>query len=338
MPAATATRDRAEVIRVARPAPDAPPRSGSLFTGTAGLDMAAHEIFDAELSWVAEHEPPDKKGRTTQAAARLLAHRLPEVPNLGDITRVDWDLVAQLAPVSILTAGWPCQPFSLAGKRKGVDDERAIWPEVDRCLRSLRPRWILLENVPAVAGCGELERVATTLASVGYRFAWVCLPASAVGAPHRRVRFFLLAVAEDTDGATGDQRRSAAPRQEKGRRTRADSCRRGRVPASETGHADWAGYEPAIRRWERILGRQAPVPTVVGARGGRTLNPALAEWMMGLPDGWITEVPNLSRAAMMKLVGNGVVPRQATVAYRYLLGVLDEDARNRSHVQVAPVG
>lgn len=412
MPATTASRTPAEVIRIARPAVDAPYRSGSLFTGTAALDLAAQELFNTELAWLAEYEPPDKKGRATQGAARLLAHWLPEVPNLGDITAVDWGLVALLAPIDVLTAGWPCQPFSLAGKRKGADDERALWPEVARCVRALRPRYILLENVSACVG-SELGRVAATLAEHGYRFAWVCLPASAVGAPHRRLRLFIVATT-DSGSQTGDERpglrahdpiRVRRPRSPHRRGTSADAAsvrrreggseaagviggpdapERG-VPAGRDeavanagrdareeddadvsapagrrraasdadrsvrerdlrdsgpgtvqrevadrdspGCVDWAGYEPAIRRWEGILGRPAPFPTIVGARGGRALNPALTEWMMGLPDGWITEVPNLSRAAMIKLAGNGVVPRQATVAYRYLLGILDEDAR-----------
>lgn len=372
-------------------------RSGSLFTGTAALDMAADEIFGAELAWCADLDP---------GAAALLAHHFPDVPNLGDITKVDWDLVAKLVWVYVLTLGWPCQPWSLAGKRKGTDDERALWPECERAIRALRPRYLLLENVPAVVAAGELERVATSLATLGYRFAWVCLPASAVGAPHRRERFFLAAVAEDADGSAGSERRQPAPGEAEGGRAWADARGRGRAPAADSGRdarpeddthrlavagrgraaanpncdgvreqpepiagrhgealaeqlgadaatyadgdererqpvqqrgeaaaagdrgrPDWAGFAPAIHRWERITGRLAPVPTVPGARGGRVLNPALPEWMMGLPDGWITGVPGLSRSAQLKLAGNGVVPQQAVAAYRYLLDVLKRDER-----------
>jgi DNA (cytosine-5)-methyltransferase 1 len=353
-------------------------REGSLFTGTNALGMAAAEVFGAEPTWFADLDP---------AASALLAHHHPDVPNLRDITTVDWDQAALLSPIELLTAGWPCQPFSLAGKRKGAEDERALWPEVDRCLRALRPRYVLLENVPAVVGA-ELGRVADTLATLGYRFAWVCLPASAVGAPHRRERFFLAAVAEDADGAAGGERRFAAPGQAEGWRPRANAGGRGGAPVADTDGSgvreqpisvagrwsaaiaeqsgasaspdadgrrlagdeerdggaqsrvaasrrenpdgrvlDWAGYEPAIRQWESVLGRPAPAPTTVGARGGRVLNPALPEWMMGLPAGWITSVPGLTRSQQLKLVGNGVVPRQAVTAYRYLLEVLAQDAR-----------
>jgi DNA (cytosine-5)-methyltransferase 1 len=383
--------------------------SGSLFTGTAALDMAAAEIFGAEVAWLSEYEPPTKKNRKpAQAAARLLAHHFPTVPNLGDITAVDWDLVAKLSPIDVLTAGWPCQPFSLAGLQLGADDERALWPYVDGCLRALRPRYVLLENVPAVIGA-ELGRVADTLASYGYRFAWVCFPASAVGAPHKRERFFLLAVADAEDerherrrparrrrAGSPDRSEPAADAASVGRREgrpesaglvgRPDAAERGdeaaadplgtepqrsvgpgtapgaesqavadaergggapsadsddhereRQPVQQRGEAaaawdrgrpDWAGYAPAIHRWETVLGRPAPAPTTLGARGGDALNPALVEWMMGLPDGWITAVPGLTRTQQIKLGGNGVVPRQAVAAYRYLLDVLERDARS----------
>ncbi len=84
------------------------------------------------------------------------------------------------------------------------------------------------------------------------------------------------------------------------------------------GTVDWGPYEAAIRRWEAVLGRLAPPPTVPGKTGER-LNPALPEWMMGLPEGWITGVPGLSRNAMLKLAGNGCVPQQVTLALRILL-------------------
>lgn len=70
---------------------------------------------------------------------------------------------------------------------------------------------------------------------------------------------------------------------------------------------------PAVARWERILGRPAPAPTVDGR-----LNPAVVEWMMGLPDGWVTDVPGLYRAQQLHCLGNGVVPQQARLALRLL--------------------
>lgn len=97
-----------------------------------------------------------------------------------------------------------------------------------------------------------------------------------------------------------------------------------RVPDLGTGSGRMAfgGYEPAIRRWEHILGRLAPTPTIEGKRGARVLNPAFVEWMQGTPDGWVTDVPGLSRNAMLRILGNGVVPGQAAAALPWLLDAL----------------
>jgi DNA (cytosine-5)-methyltransferase 1 len=95
------------------------------------------------------------------------------------------------------------------------------------------------------------------------------------------------------------------------------------------GETDWGPYETAIRHWEVATGRPAPAPTVPGKTGQR-LNPALPEWMMGLPAGWITEVPGLSRNAMLKLAGNGVVPQQAELALRLLLDRADLEFLGRA--------
>jgi DNA (cytosine-5)-methyltransferase 1 len=82
---------------------------------------------------------------------------------------------------------------------------------------------------------------------------------------------------------------------------------------------DWAEFEPAIRRQEALSGRQAPIPTEIGPKSGRRLAVRFAEWLMWLPDGWITAVPGLSRKDQLHKIGNGVVPTQAYEAYRSLL-------------------
>lgn len=90
---------------------------------------------------------------------------------------------------------------------------------------------------------------------------------------------------------------------------------------------DWGKYGPAVERWAGILGRPAPHPTIVGARGGKKLNPALSEWMMGWPAGWVTEVPGLTPNEQLRLCGNGVVPQQIQAAVRYLLPLLSTEGR-----------
>lgn len=89
--------------------------------------------------------------------------------------------------------------------------------------------------------------------------------------------------------------------------------------ADADGVQDWGDFEPAIRRQEEATGLAAPFPTEVGPRGGRRLAARFAEWLMGLPRGWVTDVPGLSRADQLRAIGNGVAPAQAYEAYRRLL-------------------
>src|ERR1017187_10487877 len=116
--------------------------TGSLCTGYGGLDAEVGEQLGGELAWVADNDP---------GAAKILAHHYPSVPNLGDITTIDW---AAVSPVDVLVGGYPCQPFSDAGPRKGTDDERHIWPYFATAIRVLRPRLVVLENVRGHLGRG----------------------------------------------------------------------------------------------------------------------------------------------------------------------------------------
>jgi DNA (cytosine-5)-methyltransferase 1 len=93
------------------------------------------------------------------------------------------------------------------------------------------------------------------------------------------------------------------------------------APDPEAAGVEWGPYGPAIHRWETILGRSAPAPTETGTRGQPRLSARVVEWMMGLPAGWVTDMP-LSRTAQMRLLGNGVVPLQAVVAFRELDEIL----------------
>lgn len=331
------------------------PTIGSLFSGYGGLEMGMSYAWDGDLrlAWHSETDP--------DAAAVLAAH-WPDVPSLGDITAVDWGTVPR---VDIVCAGWPCQPFSVAGKRKGRDDDRALWPYVAGAIRHLRPRHVFLENVAAITGgSGELERALGDLASLGFDAEWGVFRASDAGAPHRRARCFIVATdaareLRDGTGQAGQAgrdehpNRSCAPAdadysgpqgkepEERrnlsagGSRSPADAKRlvvrdesgwcsgqggSGSGVAGHDGKAEplWGKWEPAIRRWERTIGRPAPDPRYFGPRGGKSVNPRFVEWMMGLPDGWVT-VPVPGKKAL-RVLGNGVVPKQAALAWRMLGG------------------
>lgn len=95
-------------------------------------------------------------------------------------------------------------------------------------------------------------------------------------------------------------------------------------------------YQPAIDRWASVLGRPAPAPTEPGAKGSQRLSPRFVEWLMGLDDGWVTGVPGLSRAQQLKMLGNGVVPQQAALALRLLLGLGGESAGAADYLLPTP--
>jgi DNA (cytosine-5)-methyltransferase 1 len=84
---------------------------------------------------------------------------------------------------------------------------------------------------------------------------------------------------------------------------------------------DGTAYAPALARWAHVLGRPAPPPTLLAPRGHQVLSPRFVEWMMGLPNGWVVDVPELKRSSMLTILGNGVVPQQAAAAIRHLLAV-----------------
>lgn len=400
-------------------------RVGGLCAGYGGLEMGLAQVLDCEPAWFCEF---------ADGPSKILAHRYPGVPNHHDLTATDWDAVEA---VDIVTAGWPCQPWSVAGARKGADDERAIWPAIAGAIRTLRPRLVCLENVSAVVAAGELARAVGDLAAVGYDAQWVCVRASDVGAPHRRERIFILATdtayvgherrwdtrgrwtgPADSGGATADSERGGRERgwtlqlggasghvtgdgadaadssrdgrhegwpesagivggpdaalssagvatdaaRIEGRIGDGDDVRvgcgtvesdqaAGRSAATDTnsrehpgreqdtewseveraataggGGVDWGEYAPAIQRWEHVTGRPAPAPTEPGPRGGQRLSPLLVEWMMGLPAGWVTDVPGLSRNEQLKALGNGVIPLQAATAFTHLLQIAQEAA------------
>lgn len=152
---------------------------GSLFSGIGGLDLGL-ERAGMTVKWQVELDP---------YCNRVLAKHWPGVTRYGDIKLIDWN---EVEPVDLICGGFPCQPVSLAGKRLAQDDPRWLWPEVARCLRSLRPRYLLLENVPGLLSAG-MGDVLGDLAARGYDAEWDCIPAAAVGAPHRRYRVWIVA-------------------------------------------------------------------------------------------------------------------------------------------------
>ena len=163
-------------------------RIGSLCSGYAGLDMAVEDALGATTAWFCEYD---------RDPSAILAHHWPHVPNHGDVKATDW---SQVEPVDILTAGYPCQPFSHAGKRKGSDDPRHLWPDVARAIGALRPRLVVLENVRGHVSLG-LADVLGDLSGLGYDARWGVVRAADAGAPHGRARIFIVASPDTRSGS-----------------------------------------------------------------------------------------------------------------------------------------
>lgn len=348
-------------------------RIGSLFSGYGGLDIAVRQLFPhSRIAWHCEFAP---------APTKILAHHHPDTPNHHDITAVDFTTVE---PIELLTGGYPCQPFSAAGQRKGTEDDRHLWPYCLEAIRILRPRYAFFENVSGHRSLG-FDRVLADCAAEGFNVRWSSVRASDIGAPHIRERLFIVVeVPADTD----DERRergggawrrgtrfaysSVAPAdpdaRRRGERTEQPVAGAPQIPATVGGAAhvadtdsdthrpgtagcdaagsdgrrreprpvidhdhrfddtttaqhDFGRFTDTVRRWAELT-RPAPAPTQFSPTPRnperRILNARFAEWMMGLPDGHVTDV-DISRAAQLKAIGNGVCPPQAFAAYSEIL-------------------
>lgn len=297
---------------------------GSLCTGYGGLDIAVEKVLGGEMVWYSEFE---------KHPSTLLAQRFPGIPNLGDLTKIDWNEVPE---IDILTGGYPCQPFSIAGKQLGENDPRHLWPYMREAIRILRPRITILENVSNHRRIG-FDRVLADCSEDGMDVRWVSVRASDVGAPHQRERLFF--VVTDTYGERCEEPglrghpESEEPKSDGGigvlseaaSGTANDRCKRfwtprlGWVGFTHNDNVDWGEYEPAIRRWERHT-RSAPAPTEPNKNGKPRLTAEFDEWMMGLPAGWVSDI-DIPYGAKIKLCGNGVVPQQAELALHLLLDI-----------------
>ncbi len=150
-----------------------------LFSGIGGFSLAASWLGVETVGFV-EIDP---------WCQRVLAKNFPGVPIHGDIKTFDGHAYQG---VDIITGGFPCQPYSVAGKRGGADDDRAIWPEMLRVIDESRPRYVLGENVPGFIKVG-LDQSLADLEACGYTCQAFAVPAVGVDAPHKRERIWIVA-------------------------------------------------------------------------------------------------------------------------------------------------
>jgi DNA-cytosine methyltransferase len=282
-------------------------RHGSLFSGIGGFDLAAQwmnwtNVFHTEWN---------------EFGQKVLKHHFPNSISYHDIIKTDYTI--HNGDIDIITGGFPCQPFSLAGKRKGTDDERYLWHEMLRAIQQIQPTYVVAENVRGlltIDGGLVFEQVCADLEAEGYEVQPVLLPAAGVNAPHRRDRISLW---------LSTPRASEVPRSEKFAKGRTMSPSEyavtiGMLPTPRTTgqesyetRAARKGHDSAMSYLEShvdYLNQQGLLPTPCAAEGsgkvsgndkeqksvtqivvqthGKTsqLNPRFVAEMMGFPTDW----------------------------------------------------
>ena len=228
---------------------------GSLFSGIGGFDLAS-EWMGWENVFHCEYDPFCQK---------VLKHHFPNSKLYKDVRK--FDATNYLGRVDILTGGFPCQPFSNAGLRKGTEDERHLWPEMLRIIREVSPRYVVGENVRGLlnwSGGLVFEEVCADLENEGYEVTPYLLPACGKNAPHRRDRIWF--IANSTKRNDGRNTRSVSSKEEEER-----ICERNEIPKSTLsgevfGSSKNSDENGQVRNWENfptqppICGRDDGIP------------------------------------------------------------------------------
>ena len=254
-----------------------------LFTGIGGFHLAA-EWAGFETIGFSEIEP---------YCCELLADKWPDIKNYGDVRNTS-DFEPLRGRITVLSAGVPCQPASLAGKRRGKEDDRWLWPATLDVVGLVKPAWCIFENPTGIATLREFGGILSRLADLGYEVRMFSVSANSVGAKHKRERVFIVAHSECRNG----ERRSA------GRRGEASF---GTCVATDGSSDDAEAMADAD---EKGLEELQP------CEDGYQCSPAIRG---GRPDRFrLTEPPlrgtayGLShRSHRLKCLGNSVVPQQA---------------------------
>jgi len=229
----------------------------------------------------------------------------------------------------VITGGYPCQPFSRAGKRRGTADDRHLWPEMYRIIKAVRPRWVIAENVYGHISMG-LDQVLSDLEGINYAWWTFIVPACAVDAPHRRDRVWIIANTESCGGNRAPNEASPSPQRQNGKQTQ-QSSKHGKIQsvADPKSKQDWGVQQPKFQpntgaRGEIVQTMADPSTVNVQGQQPEFLDQKIREiesqrqagscgdgfrrWAVEPAVGRVADgIPG--RVAQLKALGNAVVPQ-----------------------------
>jgi len=309
------------------------PRVLSLCAGGGGIDLGIQLAFPESLTVAYVEREAFACETLVQAMQRGFMDRSPIWTNVESFDGNPWRGI-----VDLVVAGYPCQPFSKAGSQKGTEDHRWLWPEIARIIREVRPRFAFFENVPGHIRLG-FDVVLSDLASLGFDVEWTTLSASEVGATHGRERLWILAhsrsestspeqveqhengsdLFEGSDGKLGEvANTNNGPGTLQQERNHKKFGGWYRYCCEELGDTDIEGLEGRGKPINESSYRRSPWPPSPenddAWEAVRKNEPSLEPAIRRMVDG------DASQMDRLRLLGNGVVPVAAAMAFLHLLG------------------
>ncbi len=266
-----------------------------LFAGIGGFSLGLERAGMETVAFCEIEDYPRK----------VLAKHWPGVPIYSDIRELTSERLRAdgIIGIDVITAGFPCQDISVAGKGAGIEGERSgLWSEIDRLAGELRPKYLILENVAALLSRG-LDKVLGDLAEIGYDAEWHCIPASHLGAPHRRDRWWCVAYTNSQRGRSGNT---------------------GRENAENAGQSSLDPGRNAAR-----MGEGQPFSDMGILAHGLSAGLARSRWLPEPGIGRVTAgIPD--RTARLKALGNSLIPQMPELIGRAIMAI---EAEKRSRLR-----